>query len=222
MRKILFISFSVCFLFLFSQNIFAQPHLRITATTLPDTAYLDTMYTNLSITITNIGDSTFAGDLSLFIKSSSVGIVDTVLLNSTVTINFLSGSVTDTFEYNFRTAHFDGGDNIVVVWPVSSQSVMADTFNTTIHFLNTGISEPNGGTLALNVYMNPFTQTAYLSYKLPDEVEQVRIFNSLGKEVFRFKDAVKTIDMSSLGYGIYFIEMKGKKGRSVIKKILKL
>lgn len=74
-----------------------------------------------------------------------------------------------------------------------------------IEFLTTGIDE----TLTadwLKAYPNPATNAVCLETNAATPVGAIYIYDASGKEVLVQKGAVKSIDMSSLGAGTYFIK----------------
>ena len=74
----------------------------------------------------------------------------------------------------------------------------------------------------LAVFPNPLTNSFTLQIdgqKL--ENTQIQIFNVIGKKVFEKSNLIsKTIDVSELNRGIYYLNIKGKKGVGNLKIVV--
>jgi len=218
------------FSLLFSQSSFGQARLHIVEIdSFPvfpgDTAFEGQPYHNISIKVSNVGSNNFFGEIDVFLYSQSIGIsgIDTLRDDPLHQNFFIPPGDTVTTDanpnYTFRSAHYDAGDNIIVVWPYFG-STDFDTYDSRVFFVPTltGIHETKQA--SLNIFPNPVTRILYLNYGSENTVEQVRIFDPEGKEIFHYPKAVNTIDFSGCDRGLYFLELIRKDGTRSIKKIV--
>jgi hypothetical protein len=231
MKKIFSLAITAVFAFCLNvQNSTAQPHLRIdTLLNFPlvpgDTAIQGQVYNNIRIVVTNIGNNHFFGDIHVYLYSQSVGAssYDT-LRDGPFPYCYIPIGQTDTISanpnYQFRTIHYAAGDNIIVVWPYSSNTSF-DTYSTHMYFsITTGINSPHEPTFS--TYPNPVSKFIRVNYADENKVEQVRIYDLAGREVYSIREAVRTIDLDAAGVldGIYFLEIRETSGKTTVKKIL--
>jgi len=216
---------------LFSQQAPGQARLKVTALfnfpSIPDTAFEGQHYDSIHIVIQNIGNATFSSsDINVLLYSTSMGIGNkdtlrwtsfphTILAGQSISLNNVPSN------YYFRTIHYAAGDNIIVVWPYSVQTsnYQVDSFYTNIYFKEiVGIQELNG--LSVKIYPNPVSRILKLNYGSEKTVEQVRIYDLAGREIFNVREAVRSVDISSFDEGIYFLEVSEKNGKRGVQKIL--
>jgi len=187
-----------------------------------DTAYEGMFYHNIKIKVTNVGSSNFFGYIDVYLYSQSVGSSAFDTLRDNPTNIFLHVGDTATLggnpNYAFRTIHYAAGDNIVVVWPFSG-TVNFDTYDTRIYFSPlVGIEELTQA--SVKSYPNPVSEILRLNYTNENNVEQVRIYDLVGREIFNTRKAIHAIDVSRYNRGLYFLEITGKDGSHSAKKIL--
>jgi len=220
MKKLFFISAIFLSTFLFQKQARAQLLTLDSIAGFSDSVMINQVET-LTVYISKSGGATFAGDLTIFIHAlNDSGPADTLVHFVQYTLN----STIDSFivTYSFQAASLDAGDNIVVVWPASSmqpQDVNGDSLE--IHvILKVGIDEISHRQ-SITVYPNPSRSNVNLFYDFPEKVEQVRVLDLLGKEIFRFDNAVSGFKVESLEVGDYFVEVKGRDGSIVVKKFFR-
>jgi hypothetical protein len=202
-----------------------QPRLRITRIeNYPDSADQGHPYNGIRTHVRNVGSDSLHGTISIFLYSTSLGITysDTLDLNG-FPIHLASGDSITLFSstYFFKTNHYAAGDNIVVVWPYTSDltSLPADTFYTITHYTPTvGIAEQDPS--LINLFPNPVAHILSLNYPHKNEVEQVRILDLFGRIVYHANEAITSIDLSEYEEGLYVIEIVQKNGTKAIKKIV--
>ncbi len=189
-----------------------------------DTAFEGLDYHNIKIKVTNNGTSNFFGEIKTFLYSQSLGIsaIDTLRNDPSHQNYFLlpgdTVSLQGNPQYEFRSAHYVAGDNIIVVWPYSG-SIDFDTYDSRVYFAAlVGVREHDQ--IGISLYPNPVSQILHLEYVSENTVEQVRIYDLVGREVFNVNRAVKTINLSGKDSGLYFIEVTHKDGSHAVKKIL--
>jgi hypothetical protein len=209
------------------ENSFGNSHLKIVQLiNFPDTAGMDTACHNIRIVVTNTGPDPFTGDIHVYCKSQSIGITDTLRDDPFHTIILLDGNAVDTVslaanpQFSFRPALYASGDNIVVVWPSAmSPGFSFETYHTPVFLIsNVGIDAYDK--TSLTAYPNPVSQTLTINYADKNTVEQVRIYDLFGREVFAIHEAIGSIDLSGYKEGIYILEMSEKNGNRIVKKIL--
>lgn len=208
---------------------FSQARFTITAIQgfpwLPaDTAYEGTVYDSILVTITNTGSQSFTGEMDILIQANP-GITDTLLLDSNGTATYAPG-VSISFRsqpYVFTTTHFDGGDNIIVVWPqarFAPPGTMNDTLTGEIYFI-TFLGTGDSPATAFEVYPNPASQ--YLGFRSEGKssLKQVRIYDISGQLVFRSSHTDGLLYLKDWDPGLYFIEATFHDGKKLMRKLIK-
>lgn len=224
MKKVLSFFLAAGLVLFCSNHSFAQAHLRILRIdNYPDSAIQGHPYNGIHTIVRNVGSDTLHGTISIFLYSTSIGAAnyDTLDLNS-FQITLAPGDSVPLWSntYFFRTIHYAAGDNIIVVWPVTSSSSAAiDSFFTQVHFTpSVGIDELNK--TGVRIFPNPVSQYLHLNYDNENNVEQVRIYDLAGREIYSVDKAVRTINLSEFDNGLYFLEIIHKDGRRLAQKIL--
>jgi hypothetical protein len=220
--KQLFFIFVFCIqIFFLSANTNAQS-LRVDSIIGWPEIVTDSQAVTMSILISNGGGTVFMGDLAILMNiPANDSTPDTLYYNPADTVMGNSFYDTITVTHTFYAADMDAGDNIVVVWPSSSQSaVVHDSLYLHLIFNNIGIYE-NERILSLQLYPNPSGGNIHLRIAHAEKVEQVRVLDILGKEIFSFGEAVSSINVASLVEGIYFVEVKDRDGGLVVKKFFR-
>jgi hypothetical protein len=86
--------------------------------------------------------------------------------------------------------------------------------------VSSGISEVLYASNSINVYPNP--STGLVNIVSNDVLESIMVYNQLGAVVFEQKSAPMntTIDLSTFGRGIYFINLRDNAGELTSKKVV--
>ena len=71
--------------------------------------------------------------------------------------------------------------------------------------------------LEVNLYPNPVSSNFQLEWK--EEIRSVRVFSVNGKEILKYKEAKSNYDISHFKSGIYFVEVEGRRNKSILKLI---
>jgi len=71
--------------------------------------------------------------------------------------------------------------------------------------------------LEVNLYPNPVSSNFQLEWK--EEIRSVRVFSVNGKEILKYKEAKSNYDISHFNSGIYFVEVEGRRSKSILKLI---
>jgi hypothetical protein len=165
-----------------------------------------------TITITYYNDSidsttySFGGSYSVYIQANSY---DTISVDS----------------FEFDSASFRLGGNVVVVWPVSNngmQIMVTDTFKTFVEILGyLGINDLlQNNSLGL-IYPVPADRTIFLPQNIVENsVEYVRIIDLMGRSVFTINHYPSAISTDELENGVYFLEVKAKNKNSNVLKFI--
>jgi len=187
----------------------------------PDTAYDNRSYDSIEVVIENIGNTIYTGfiDILYTANGGAVG----YLYQDPSGNHTLSPGVRDTLsisQFVFSPVYFDGGDNIVVVWPSArTAGVPVDTITGHVNVDPTiGIHEIDPPLISFSP--NPVSNI--LSISIPDKkrLKQVRIFDIESRMLFMDSKAI-SIDFSSFVSGIYIIEISFDDGLSEHFRILK-
>ena len=223
MKKILFaLTFSVS-VFIIANSASAQTLRLDSIIGFPDTIS-NLQVVNMDLLISNSGGFLFSDDLLVLMHAvgDSTG-ADTLYYNPSYVISGNTFYDTVHITHTFDAAELDAGDNIVVVWPSSSQMPLAvnnDSLTINVFFLNTRIDE-NENKHPLFVYPNPSGGYIRIKWSNPENIEQVSIFNILGVEMKRFDKTFDEADIRSFHSGLYLIEVLNKDGSHVVSKFFK-
>lgn len=220
--------YSLLLIFLFlGQNLFSQARLSITdlqglPSTGFDSAYFNTPYNNIQITIKNTGNTGFLGEADVLIMGGR-NIIDTLFTDSVNGTNLQPGDsiIKIPGSYLFSSVNYVDGDNIVVVWPQARTSgIPYDSLVFNLFYISfQSIPELNRN--AIIISPNPGTDYIKLGLKDINQFEYVRIFDLQGILVFESSNDQKIVEVKNWKAGLYFIEIKaGNKsysGRVIIQ-----
>lgn len=223
MKRIL-VLLALLLFFLPKEKAEAQVHLRIDAlVNFPDSANQGDIAFVTAI-VQNVGNAPFQGMLSIAMINDST--FDYLYQNAGFTFTILPGdtiSLSPPNGYQFDSSVFRQGNNVVVVWPYTAQSIIADTMTKNVWF-NANAVQPVPeipGFEGLMVYPNPASSFIQIySPKIP--VEDVRIYSVEGKllleENLLFQN--HRLSLECLEPGAYHLELSNSNGnRSVIRLI---
>lgn len=213
MKRIL--SLFLFFILLDAGGAFAQAHLRVTSIiNWPDTVY-NGQILPVGATVENIGTATYQGPLQIILRTDS-NVYSYIYYNQTTIWTILPGDTISFFPpagYLFDGSVFRPGNNVVVVWPHSSQALTVDTATFTTFFVNNqsiGLDDPTE-IPGLSIYPNPANEFAQI-WSPEIRLESVRIINSLGQEIRNenLGSAYKTsLNLADLPAGLYILEIIG-------------
>ena len=82
----------------------------------------------------------------------------------------------------------------------------------------TSLSVNENSLSQFSIYPNP--TTGYLNIEYPKELMNITVFNQIGQKVLTFYNT-KTVDISSLSNGMYFVKLKAIDGATTTKKVVK-
>lgn len=219
----------ICFFLLLIKagGAYGQAHLRVNAiTNWPDTVY-NGQILPLAATVENIGTAAYTGPLQIILRTDS-NIFSYIYFNQT-TIFTINPGDTLTFSppggYLFDGSVFRPGNNVVVVWPHSSQALIVDTAAFATFFINNqaqGLDDLTG-IPGLSIYPNPTNDLAQI-WSPELRLESVRIFNTMGQEI-KQEDAGSafkmTLRLSDVPAGLYILEVVGTGMRRASIRLMK-
>jgi hypothetical protein len=203
-------------------------HLRIDAIfNYPDTIVQGQFYP-VNILLSNIGNTPYQGPLQIvFEVDSSTGSVN-YLYFSGASIFIPPGDtalLTNSNGFLADSTVFRPGNNVVVVWPLSSQAITIDTFTVNTYYLTTAGTGINDKEFFKNVQVFPNPATDNLQVISEDiTIEGVRIWDLKGVllQEQSFERRYKwSIDLTDLMPGMYLVELIGTENRSGIYRIVK-
>ncbi len=210
----------------YNQKAKAQVHLTIDSLiNFPDTAFIGQAYP-IAIRIKNTGNQPYQGPLQVGLMQDSAftylyynqnpSIV--IFPNDTLTLNTASGML----GFVFDSAVFRPGNNVVVVWPYSTQSsTQVDSLTTQVYVQYTTGIKINLTDVNLQVYPNPFKdKISFTGYNRTD-IERVRIISLEGIVLYDKKFFNTSILLNELQTGWYFVDVELREGKHLYRKIIK-
>jgi hypothetical protein len=85
----------------------------------------------------------------------------------------------------------------------------------------TGIQQNDGNDYLINIFPNPVVSVLQIETDI--EIQNIRIYNQVGQMISQSQlNNAKTVDVSSLEKGVYFIFIENKHGIFSRRKFLKL
>jgi hypothetical protein len=212
--------------FLYAGQARAQVHLSIdTLVNFPDTAY-DGTIAPAYVIVHNYGNTPYQGPLQILLQADSLPAQYLNFNSTSITILPFDTAVLSPggSVFVFDSAHFRTGNNVVVVWPYSTQSgINIDTFHTQVYFQHVAVGLASHPQIRnLQVYPNPAND--FLIICSPDEeLEGVRIMDISGKicRTERFgSHSTNRIPLSGLKPGCYLLEAFGGNNKRAMMKLM--
>ncbi|MEP7263732.1 MAG: T9SS type A sorting domain-containing protein [Bacteroidota bacterium] len=189
----------------------------------PDTAYEGISYP-VGFNLKNVGASPYQGPLQILIMGDSVP--DVIYFSNNPNFVLLPNDTVQLYAnpagsqgYIFTPQFFRPGNDIVVVWPYTTQStVIVDTLFTAVYFVPLAAVSEYAKEIA-GVYPNPFSGILHIKMDSKESVEQVRIFDSSGRLRKTEKPTENLLDVSYLEAGFYLLEFRTEKKVLYIKVV---
>ena len=215
--KLILLSTIICFS---SVEVKAQVAAHLTIQALinyPDTAY-NGLTVQPTIIVTNTGNAPFQGVINIGLSTDSSSFQylysnsNAVLLVPGDTVQFTGGPA-GTNGYTFDSTFYRVGNNVVVVWPVTTAFVAVDTLHTNVYFTINQIQsiQEKEGIRGLIAYPNPASDYIFLSAPFT-KLEYVRIIDLSGREIVTHdagNNNKTRIPIDRLAPGLYVLEVKG-------------
>lgn len=223
MRLIAKFFFCLIFCFSLSSSYSQQTGFSTKLISFPDTSFLNSSDT-FSVWVKNLNTTPYSGFVNVYISADTVAFSIASLCSLSTTIApfdsvFISCNIT------FDSTYFNAGNNIVVVWSSGNAVAPADSAWDKVYLKTTG--------MAVNEHQHEFLFSLYPSFAnsflyidfqktnlLP---EKIRILDVSGREINLIpilkQEKKKSIDISCLSHGVYFIEVYAGNYRSKRKFI---
>ncbi len=233
MKRFLKFIFLSTILFLYKGEVKAQSAAHLTIQTLinyPDTAYYGLMV-QPTIIVTNTGNAPFQGVINIGLSRDSNSFQylysnsNVVILVPGDTVSFTGGPAGST-SYTFDSSFYRVGNNVVVVWPVTTAFVAVDTLHTSVYFtinMIQGVQEKEG-IEGLVFYPNPVRD--YIKLYAPRTLlEYVRIMDLSGRLILS-KDIGQEnetrIPLEAIQPGVYLLEVDGANNTRTFLRFVKV
>lgn len=178
--------------------------------------------------IQNKGDSTYNGFIELYYSVNNS--IPYLLKGDTIKKYTLYPNDITVFNvplFYIDSTKFKPGVNIVVVWPTGSNNVaIVDSFRTYILIKDTsslGFNNYADFNKNITIFPNPVLDELIIHYSgIKNDIEQVRIFNVLGEQLFIGREDNRIINIKNYPEGIYFVEILFKESNNrIVKKFVK-
>ncbi len=210
----------------YNQKAQAQVHLTIDSLiNFPDTAFIGQAYP-IAIRIKNIGNQPYQGPLQVGLMQDSAftylyynqnpSIV--IFPNDTLTLYTANGML----GFVFDSAVFRPGNNVVVVWPYSTQSsTQVDSMTTQVFVQYTTGIKNNLTDVKLQVYPNPFKDKISFTGNIKSDIERVRIISLEGIVIYDKKFLNPSLLLNGLQPGWYMVDVEVREGKHLYCKMIK-
>lgn len=177
-----------------------------------------------TIKLVNQGNASFSGFIQIMASyNADPGVYPWEFTNIDAANPIAVGdTLTFTHDDVVSADRYGGGDNIILVWPnAGSGAQILDTGSTHI-FVRNLVSRQNPQELdkRVRVYPNPAREALRFLWVDPSyQLEQVRLVNALGQEVFSTHESVTEIQVEGLPEGLYFLELRYLDGMQGIFRV---
>ena len=206
----------ILFSLLFSLKGYGQARLSIVSlVNFPDTTTFNTTVP-LMVVVQNTGTAIYQGSIQVVYSLTPSGAINYLYFNAGSVVVFPGDTVNLTPANGFTidsTSGFRAGNNVVVVWPYTTQGIMVDSMTITTYVDTSTISAVNEiGFPGLHLY--PVPAKEYLIAAGLKGVEYVRIMSVLGSELFSslVNSDRLTIDLKRYPRGLYIAEFRNREG----------
>lgn len=211
---------STCLLLLHNQ-VNAQAKLSMLHCFFQDTSSLINKIDTLFYTVKNTGTQTISG-ITIKYKSDSMtnpSNLDSALaqggLNPGDSLNLKSA-------LKMKQGDFHSVFTGVVVWPIAAGLTQVDTGKTKVNIDGTlGIYTQQRSAYEFSLFPNPSTTVIHFETSSQYSIENVRIFNSLGKLEKAVKCINNEINVEGLSNGLYLLEVESSDHSRTSKLFLK-
>lgn len=170
-------------------------------------------------TVNNLTNSTFSD--SLIFKLRVAQNTFTLAAFDTLQIQPLGSrffSLSDT-AYALR---YDGGVNVVVVWPTSPSQITTDSLIATLTVLSTNIEDAIVQGLPIDVFPIPSQQEIFFRMREGNvSIRNSEIRNLSGSVIFSCDGLPRMVSVVDFPAGIYFIHIEDELGRIAHLKMVK-
>ena len=192
---------------LFNVSFSYSQHLKISAIgNFPDTAYEAGNMDTIFITVVNTDSLIVFNDtLDIFLQAGNNAYdtmytgADSIAPYDSVTISIIN--------YQFTPAHFDDGDNIIVVWPAARNTPLTvDSAYTDVYFISRLAGIRSTENIPFRIYPNPSTK--YLQFEQTSSpILSACIYDLSARKLKMIRDFNAPVLIEDLLPGEYIIRM---------------
>ncbi len=176
--------------------------------------------------LTNVGGLAATGLVDIMFEYNGDAAVSVLsLVVDLESGDFIDTTLTDSLLHPNQDARYEGGGNIIVIWPRAEPDIMAAAPDTSIStpYIDSyvGRRPPVAITSRIDIYPNPVHDNLQFKYKKSDSpLEFVRILDTYGRQVYFGEQAITEISMVPYPPGLYFVEFRYRDGVKGIFKVL--
>lgn len=180
---------------------------------------------NFTFTVGNIGTVPFNGSLLIMRRKDSTL---TYQIDSITGVNIpVNGTIPVFTQDSVSSARYDGGINILVIWPTATMPGVAITTIDTVRgdvWVNTSTAAGEGSlSKGTTLYPNPATNAFRLDLGDPNKVPtQLVLLNAQGEIVRQWSDPNQRFDVSDLPTGMYYLQVHYSNGMTEHKPFIVL
>lgn len=168
----------------------------------------------------SIGAHDVQADFSATVNLDSVMLTNNSDHSTSYTWDFGDGSPLSTDTNPVHGYDSTGNFNIILIASDSCGNSDTTTQNVTVS-LPTNVQQDAANEFTIDCYPNPVSD--YLTITANELIEEVRLFNSLGEEIF-YRKSMKTqknvLYLKSYARGVYILKIKTSTGKSISKKLV--
>lgn len=179
-----------------------------------------------SLRLRNVGGSAATGLVDIIFDYSGNDTVNVMtLLIDLESGEFIDTTITDTVQLPGQDARYDGGGNIIVIWPRAEPDMQAsapDTTNVEI-YIDTYVDSKDRVELEsrLDLFPNPADDKLMVRYhKFNSVIEHVKVMDLYGKVHFHSDQSVTEIPLESFPSGLYLVDFKYRDGIQGVFKVM--
>ncbi len=176
--------------------------------------------------LTNVGGQAATGQVDIMFAYNG----DTAVSVLTLVVDLESGqfvdtTVTDSLLHPNSDNRYEGGGNIIVIWPRAESDIMADPpdTSTSVPYIDSYVNRkpPVAITSRIDIYPNPVNDKLMFNYKKSNStLEFVRIIDTFGRQVYSGTQAVMELSMLPYPPGLYYLEFRYRDGVEGIFKVI--
>ncbi len=215
-----------CLLLLFfslglNQKLSAQPQLQILGDSLMGLISPNNVALNDTVTyafnVENIGNVDFSDTL---IINARVGSNTFVLADLGVQFIPVFGSEPFTVIDTVTLARYDGGVNVVVIWPTSPH-ISGDSTMDSLTVQLVGIKDGSKNFLNIQAFPNPTNGDIYLRSNSAANITKTSIISLNGQVLQSGEGLSSPLQMSELAQGLYFVKIETDSGQQLMIRVQK-
>ncbi|MAQ75684.1 MAG: hypothetical protein CL613_05055 [Aquimarina sp.] len=190
----------------------------------------------VTLTVTDVNGNQSSAQAIVTVEDNIAPVYITSSLPDDITVGLTTDDAYELEDFTVEVEVTDNCDIVNRVTTISQSPVAGTLLEAGDHIITISAIDDTGNvedyeftiTVDATLGVDDFTQNDFKMYPNPTrgivqlgiEVEKITILDYLGKEIIHF-GSVKTIDLSSLEAGVYFVRIETDKGLG-IKRIIKL